>query len=558
MKWKIKDKDYFIRYKQMMVNRYNNLGIGHTMATVLMNRHMDYEQVRSFIKKPEKLFENPETITGCREAAEAILALAKEGYHFYVFADYDVDGLTSGYIMTSFLRKFAKADVYYPERREGYGLNMAFCKELIARKEKAAVVTVDNGIAALEPIKALIKADIPVVVTDHHEPQAELPECVHCDPWTDAKSAGHHLCGAGVAFKVCQIMSSILYGNTEPADKFLPYVAVGTIADCMPMTAENMALTTMGLFMIGEYAPNIQYLAGMSKLKTVTPTDVAWTIAPELNACGRMGKTKLAGSLLFAEDDEELKDLAKAVMEENELRKEVKNKAIAKAEKQDFSKDKICLFDASEFPAGIAGIIAGQLVSITGKPAFVYTKSRSGMASASARSNGIDLLPFLEQEKQKGNIVSYGGHAQACGVQFTPDIESFRKSMNESLKDIEVPEPELTIDTVIGLEDIRMQLVNDLAKFPTDHADFPEVTFAVADLKVNDIRSSRNNPQNICFSLSDKKGQKTEIWGWGMKGLYESLGSPKHIDIAGTVKMATFGRDFGKASFTIADIHAHK
>ena len=556
MKWKINTRKLLDVYKDMMVDKYNNIGIGHTMAEALLNRNVDFDNVNKLINAPESLLESPYDIAGCGSAAGQILDLIAQGYTIYIFADYDVDGLTSGFIMMDFINQIGgDAVVHYPERADGYGINLAFCKEINQLKGKKAVVTVDNGITAVEEVAYLNANKIPVVITDHHEPKTDLPACIICDPWLP-ESKGRHLCGAGVAWKVCCLMDTIKNDNTELANKYLPYVAVGTIADCMPAYKENMALVNIGLSRFEQDAPNLQYLAQTSKIRKVTPTDIGWTIGPKLNACGRMGSTATAASLLLAdnEDKKGLLEIIKQIDQMNEQRKVIKNDAVAEATELDFDNDNICLFDATEYPIGVAGIIANKLVEVFGKPAVVYVKGINGIAAASARSNGIDLLPLLEDEKRKGNIIDYGGHAQACGITLTPDIESFRKSMNKKLEGIEVPEPVLNIDCIIEPSDLRLQLVNDLAKFPADKESFPEMVFAMMNLSVTDIQTSKNNPNNLHLFLRDRKGKRFDVWGWGFTPYYENLGSPKTIDIAGTVKLGSFGKDFGKATFNIVDI----
>lgn len=561
MKWKSRNRSYFPAYEKLYLDRYNDLGIGHTMARVLMNRNIDYDAVKTFLEQPESFLKDPAGIPGAKEAAEKIQEYIKTKKYFYIFADYDVDGITSGFIMTDFLRKMgAKADVYYPERKEGYGLNMTFC-EKVRKKKDAVVLTVDNGITAFEPIAYLRQHDIPIVVTDHHEPQDKLPDCLICDPWLSRKDkeyVGHHLCGAAVAWKVCLLI------DAKKAWRYISYAAVGTVADVMPMAKENAAIVSIGLANLEDYAPNIAYLAQANKIKDgVTSKDVGWTIGPQLNACGRMGNTKLAGELLFADplDKKNLMELVKQIVMLNDQRKSIKKEALKEAEKQDFSKNKICLFDASKYPVGVAGIIAGTLSDKYGKPAIVYKENpRTGLADGSVRSNGIDILPYLEKEKQEGHIVAYGGHAQACGIQLLKNKKDFVSSMNEALKDVEPPEPELLIDAKIHRSDMRTQLVKDLGKFPSDHQEFSEPVFTMENLKVMKVKASGNNPDNLCFTFKDTEDRSRpfDVWGWGIRPLYDSLGNPKQVDIAGTVSLGSFGKDFGKATFSIQDMRCAK
>ena len=247
------------------------------------------------------------------------------------------------------------------------------------------------------------------------------------------------------------------------------------------------------------------------------------------------------------------KDLQKLILEinsMNESRKSLTKEAVSEAKKQDFSNDMFCLFDATDYPVGIAGVIANRLMDEFGKPAIVYTRNKGTVWPASSRSPGINLLPLYEKEKKDGNIKDYGGHAAACGLSLLSDVDTFKDSLNgqlrEVLKDYKPVEKTLDIDAVIDFSQFTKRNLKEVEYIPTDRDSFPSPVFMLENLRVAGTRRSGNNPENICFTLVDDSGETKDIWAWGKGSEYESLGEPEYIDIAGRL---TWG--FGQYSDTV-------
>ena len=545
MQWNIK------KASPLKLAKYKNrLGVSSIMAKVLHNRAIDIDTARLELNDPMALVELPTEITGAEAAAKAILEQCGKGKQFIIFADYDVDGLTSGYIMTDFLLSIGEdAIVHYPQRSEGYGLSMDFVKEVVDASANAVVITVDNGITKLNEVQYLNEHNIPVIVTDHHEPQGVLPDCVCCDPWTDKDSAGHHLCGAAVAWKVCMIMEyTIEKGDTE---KYLPHVALATVADVMPMVAENIALVRLGLEAINNGKSRaISTLMEMLDIKTLTAGDIAWKIAPKLNSCGRMNSIDVAGELFFMEDADaiDIKDQVRDIIECDDERTKYTKRAQKAIEKMDYSQDNVCLFDASEYPAGIAGIIAGKITERFGKPSFVYTSFDSEVYSASARSIPfLDLGLLLNTELEKGNIHGWGGHAQACGVSLNPDrLNDFRTSMNKQIAmliaecgDEAAEEPTLDVDAEISIKDLNSKLLKEIEMLPYDKATCPAPVFCMTGVKVK-AKQPYSNKNHLVLDCEDKNGNTITLVMWNSYDSYAALGEPSVMDIAGTIETVGF------------------
>ena len=552
VKWKYRKDECFIPYLKLQYSNYIANRFNPLVSEVLAQRDLDYEDTIKLLKQPQSLLEEPEKLVGCHDVANAIVKAVDTKKDIYIFADYDVDGLTSGYVMATFLHSLGvKPSIHYPERKEGYGLSLSYVQKL---PENSVVITVDNGITAIDAVDYCNQHKIQVIVTDHHEPKDKLPQCVICDPFLELKGYGHHLCGAAVAWKVCQRVQKIMgKGETE---NLLPYVAIGTISDVMPMVLENQAIVRMGLDMISEKnTPNLWELMQAYKLHDISVADIAWKIAPLLNACSRLGNVRLAAQLLFYRGDiQGLRKLITEIDALNERRKRETVKATEELRIHDYSQDQVCIFDASEYAPGIAGIIANKLMDMHNKPAIVYVKNGGPYYSSSSRSP-INLLPFLEKEKQLGHIVDYGGHANACGITLLQDVDTLQQSLNQQLAscDYVIEEPELLIDAEITFSDLTKQNYIQLNKIPTDKVTFPEAKFIMKNVKVAGVKVSGNNPNNIQLTLVDRNKELKVLWVWGFGERYRQMGSPQNIDLVGSMAWG-FGNSNDRVTFNVEDV----
>lgn len=554
MRWKLR-KHNPLKAKKFI----DELGISHILAKAFAGREISFADISTLLKSPELLLENPLAIPGAEEAARTIVEQAqKDDAEFWVFADYDVDGLTSGHVMNRILSVLVgekNVHVYYPERTEGYGLNMEFVEAVISHKKKTerniAVVTVDNGITKVAEIAKLQKNEIQCIVTDHHEPGDEYPSCPCCDAFLKKDGTGQHLCGAAIAWKVGILVRNIAkeigvaeYG--EMMEDLLPFVALGTIADVMPMTPENIAIVRIGLERLSDpsckEAESLRKFAKIAGKPFPTAMDIAWEIAPKLNACGRMGNTAKAASLFEEKDPDKLHEAMLDILDIDAERKSLSKKAIEDARKsieKEGNRNMVSFFNCSKYPAGINGIVAGKLADIFGKPAIVYQVDLDGTCSGSMRGvRGVDMFNILKEEECKGNVLSCGGHSDAAGVSFEDKMFfKLRDSLNDVISKISVvqeEEPQIEVDAVISLASLSSKTVADIEKFPYDKMDFHSPIVAVK-CEVLSTHRSRNNENNICFLVKDEYDTQKEIWAWGKGTEYESLKKPKNIWLIGEI-----------------------
>lgn len=562
MKWRRRDE---ITNEQVL-EISEQLNINPLLSRILLNRNMNSDGIRIVMNDTCDAILDPRLLTNGKEAAEVIANYCTNpNAEIWTFADYDCDGAVSGYVMTNSLREVAvcPVEVYYPERSEGYGMSMDFCKKLVESRDPSKdilVITVDNGIACAKEVKYLKDNGIEVIVTDHHVAKDEVPDCIIVDPHNHNEPDTYkHLAGCGVAFKVAQMVHWILDSpEALKMFKYLAPVAIGTLADVMPMSLENIALVKYGLAIINsDNCPNgIKAMKEYMGKKTLTSGDIAWEVAPRINACGRMGNVYLASKVFFEDLQfgETMEDVINQIEILNTERKDFTKKAKGFVDKTDCSNDSICMIDASEYPHGIIGIIANKFIEQYDKLTIVLAGEGDEMVGSARSVEGINIQKILKAEFEKGNIVTYGGHEAAAGLTIKRDkFDELKANISKAVDEItdalpnrELEEPELIIDELIQLAHINQATYDLVNSVPYDNKTFVAPVFALIDVDIEKFSISKNNPDNICFTINDESGKK-DIWGWGFAPIYNKLGQPNKLHIAGTVE-----RDFMKPkTFTL-------
>lgn len=525
------------------------------LATLLINRNLDNNV--DIINRPQDYLIDPHKLHNADKAAKVIHKYCKNpNAVIYIHGDYDVDGVSATYTMSTGLRKVSLAKIveHYPNRDAGYGLSMEYCINLVNSvvsfedmkpNKDILVITVDNGITKHKEVEYLQQHGIEVIITDHHTSKAgETPNCLIVDPHNaeeEQDDTFKHLCGCGVAFKVTQLVQE-LDGVNHMYD-FLPHLAIATIADVMPMHTENLAIIQYGLdIMNSDDCPRgIKALKEMESIDLITAKDLGWTIAPMMNACGRIADTKLASKLY---DERELKiaknvELIKAT---NEKRKNYTKNAVKELAKFPVTDDKVFIWNTNEYPNGILGIIAGKASELFNKPSIVVATNENGLCHGSARSiPGFNLIQVLKQLKEEELIVDYGGHAEAAGIFFMEDkLDELQARFNELIvvEEVEVDvlqEEVLEIDQILTLENINLVMLALSSILPTDNKNLKDPVFAVTDVEVVGMQRSKANPDNVKLTLKQGK-KKLDIWAWGLGNKYvDELQCPKTIHIAGSI-----------------------
>jgi single-stranded-DNA-specific exonuclease len=431
-------------------------GLPDAICRLLAAREVDLEGVPDFLEPTlRKFLPDPLHLKGMDAAVARLVHAVQSGERIVVFGDYDVDGATSAALLQRFFRSIGgNVGVYIPDRRkEGYGPNTAALLKI--REEGAAVVvTVDCGVTAYEPLAEARRAGLDVVVIDHHQAEITLPEAVAVvDPnRLDEASPHKQLAAVGVAFLLAVGVNRALreagwYSESRPEPdlrQWLDLVALGTVADVVPLTGVNRALVRQGLVVMGQRRnPGLAALADIARLREAPGAyHLAFLLGPRVNAGGRVGQADLGVRLLSSDDEHEVGALALRLDEFNSERRaierEVLDQAIARIEGL-YGPDRkglpsALVVESAGWHIGVIGIVASRLVERYGRPAFVIgMEGETGPAQigkGSGRSvKGVDLGAAVLAARQQGLLLNGGGHAMAAGLTVArdkiPELASF-------------------------------------------------------------------------------------------------------------------------------------
>ena len=320
-KWeycKIKEEDIKELQEEYKINKL--------LATILVNRGIKGENLQKFLNPTRKDFGDPFEMPDMEKAVERICKAIEKKEKIIIFGDYDVDGITSITVLRSFFKdRGIEVSEYIPNRLyEGYGLNKNAIKK-IAEEKYDLMITVDCGITGIEEIEYAKQFGIETIVTDHHEPGENIPDAVaviDCKR-NDNKYPFREFAGVGVAFKLCQALCVKLDLSEKEALKYLDIVALGTIADIVPLIDENRVITKLGLMLI-KMTKNygLKALLNMTGYSNIDSNSISFGVAPRINACGRMGYANEALDLLISENMNEATDKAKNIIKYNNDRQE--------------------------------------------------------------------------------------------------------------------------------------------------------------------------------------------------------------------------------------------
>ena len=546
---------------QLLINEgYNSL-----ISKVLVNRGYNSELINALLSTGYSEMPDYKNIKNVEVGADIIESHIAADSTIYIFGDYDSDGVNSAYILGDaisyaiyYMESNSHLEIKLPERSEGYGLNMNWCKSILKDEGKKLVITVDNGIAQKNEVAFLLENGVDVLITDHHQPNGNTPENVFIIDahYHNEDENNKGLCGAGVAFKLAMTLLERL--NLDEFNdlfyKYMIHVAIATITDSMPMTLDNIKFVYNGLQLLkdGYGSEAIDYYREFNSNTDLTPKDIAFGLGPQINSCGRMNNTSLALNYLFA-DGEDIEDLYNKMSETNDKRKEKTKKAIEMAEELvDINKPATVIeLDNVE---GIAGIIASNVSSKYNKCTIVFSRTGDVLVG-SARSDGrIDLLKVLKTISNTTDIIlKLGGHAGACGITIKADrmneLDMLLNSLLSSVPVIETKEIhdiEVLVDDFITLSEVNKSNCDSLRSLYFFTESNP--IFAFNDITITKVKYSGNNPNNICFDLKDKSGT-LQTWAWGVGDMYKLLKEPKQVSIIAELDMK-----FGKPSLNILNI----
>lgn len=539
-KWLVsKTNPEFIRYLSEQAS------ISPAFAQILVNRGFkDADSIRKFISPSIDGMHDPFLMPDMERAVERLRIAVEKDETVFVHGDYDADGVTSTAILVQTFRKLGLKTFYHiPDRiADGYGLGDKGIQKAVACKADI-IITADCGISSEKEVFAANSLGIDVIITDHHEPPRKLPDALALiDPHrTDSEYPFKYLAGVGVAFKLIQALVGA-YGNTPllsdgfRIEELLDLVALGTIADSVPLIGENRIFATYGLKALNngrcrKGITAIKEVAGINKdVRSVT---LSYTIIPRINAAGRLDDAGQVVELFLTEDEMKAGAIAKFLEEQNRKRQKIEGDVLGSAlDMIDRNRpDSAIVLASRDWHPGVIGIVASRLVDMFYRPVFLFSLKDS-VGKGSARSippfhlyNAVNECSEL--------LIGFGGHRQAAGLKIDRDnLPAFREKMNnivgETLSDDDMV-PALGIDAAVTFSDLNFNLINEIRLLEPYGESNREPVFGSKDITMINQRIVGNNHLKIQLKQS---GIHLDSIGFNMGNQSGQIKSAPSLDIA--------------------------
>lgn len=473
------------------------------IAMLLQIRNITtFEEIDDFLNNDSRIA-SPFEIKDMDKACERVRSAIDNDEFICVYGDYDADGVTSTALLYSYLEAVGANVMYYiPSREtEGYGMNTAAI-DALHQKGVNLIVTVDNGVAAIEEIRHAKSLGIDTVVTDHHMPLGELPDaCAVVDLHRpDCPSRFKQLSGVGVAFKLIMALEGEYCDVDSLLDNYADLLSIGTIGDIVDLRGENRVFVKRGLqSLMNTDRAGIHALIKNSGLegKQLTAGNVSFTLVPRINAVGRLGLSGKSVDLLLTENMAEANKIAQAMGNDNTERQQIEKDIIQKIDEEITRNpsrvlDKIIVIDGECWHQGVVGIVASRIKDIYGKPSIIITRDGE-LAKGSGRS--IDGFALCDAVAACADLLThYGGHPMAVGLSMNSDnIELFRTRINEYADSVEMPFDTLKIACKLNPALISAELVSELAVLQPYGAGNPTPLFGFYNMVLTNIIPLTNN-----------------------------------------------------------------
>ncbi len=459
----------------------------------------DKEKIDTFLKKELKellshLY-SPWLFEEMKKAVARIITAKEKKEKVLVYGDYDVDGISGTAVLVKVLRKLGiPVDFYIPHRlREGYGLSINGIKYA---KENgfSLLITNDTGITAIDEVRFAQENHIDVIILDHHEPKEEIPDAFAIiNPKLDRKYPFKELAGVGVVFKLIYALIESLGHDPRISYNYLDLVALGTIADVVPLVDENRIITKVGLSLLKKGKnlgiKSLSLVAGI-ELSNISPYHVYFILGPRLNAGGRISDAIKGVRLLITESPEEALTISQELERLNRRRRNIEDEILKEAREKakklvEIEKRYVIVLGAKGWHEGVLGIVASKLSEEFYRPSVVLS-FKEDLAKGSARSiEGFSIYEALKNCKEV--LLSFGGHEGAAGLILNRNmVDEFERVIN--LYAMKLPKqifvPKLKIDAFVSLKDVTKESFEVLKRFAPFGVGNPEPVFAVNGLEV--------------------------------------------------------------------------
>ncbi|MEA2065048.1 MAG: single-stranded-DNA-specific exonuclease RecJ [Patescibacteria group bacterium] len=510
----------------------------------------EQEKIDEFLNPDYEKLHSPFLFSDIKKTIARIKKTISKNEKIFVYGDYDADGVTSSALLISCLKKIgADCDIYIPHREnEGYGLNNEAIKT-ISGKDAKLIITVDCGISDFQEVEFAKDLGIEIIITDHHAPPKKLPKCLILNPQADKNYPFKELAGVGVAFKLSQaLLKEFAEEKKFSAVVFekwlLDLVAIGTIADCVPLLGENRIITKYGLIVL-----NKTKRAGLKTLikkatinkDTLDSYNISFQLSPRINAAGRMNHANAAYKLLVSKSLEKAENLADELNKTNSDRQKLTDRITNEviSEIGDNPDKKAVILLKNECLIGILGLIAGKITSLYNRPSLILTEKNNKIVGSGRSIPKFNIIEALENLKDL--FSNFGGHSQACGFtlkdkKIFPEFQKrFLELINEKLQNKDLL-PIINIAAEIKLSQITWQVFDELNKFRPFGQANQQPIFLTRNLKVlssKEVGQNGNHLKIFVNSHNEQVARNLDCIGFGIaKNWRGNLKAGNFIDLA--------------------------
>lgn len=550
------------------------IGVSPLTALLTYNRGQDTpEKAKDFLSVSSGKYYDPFLMPDMDKAVERILKAVENKEKTVIYGDYDVDGVTSVSILYTYLSELGLSPEYYiPSRStEGYGVNNEAITQF-AEKNVTLMITVDTGVTALDEVKFASSLGIDSVITDHHECLAELPEALAViNPRrSDSTYPFCELAGVGVVYKLLCALEIKRTGSDRGVRKFIDLAAIGTVADVMPLVDENRLLVADGLSMLNT-SPRIG-IASLMKAASqsdkkpkaqpkITSTVISFTIAPRINAAGRIENAEKAVKLFLSRNESEADEMADELCEINRRRQAEENRIIDEAAEKirssfDFEKDRVIVLAKENWHHGVIGIVASRITERFAMPSILISFDENNVGKGSGRSiKGVNLVDALTYCSDL--LLKYGGHELAAGLTVDREnFEAFKERINTFVRENASDSASAVVvegDAYLSPEDVTLSQAKELLLLEPYGVANPSPVFFMKDTLVRDVISLADKHTKL---ILEKDGQIMTALYFGHSRASLPIYRDDVIDIAFTMGINEF-RGVTDVQMVLKDLKRH-
>ena len=513
----------------LSLNRDPERPVDLLVSQLLLNRGIkSWEEAKTFFRPELEHLHDPFLMKGMHIAVERIIRAIEKEERILIYGDYDVDGTTAVSLVYEFLSQYSSQLMYYiPDRyTEGYGISLQGI-EFAKDHEISLIIALDCGIKDYQAIALANSYSIDTVVCDHHQPSKQLPEAFSIlnPKQEDCNYPYKELCGCGVGFKLIQALSLKWGLSIEELCPYLDFVALAIGADMVPLDGENRILAYWGMLQIqkGERIAFRTLLGGQKELDELSLTDLNFSLAPKINAAGRMKHAEQAVSLMLVNNEEQAVDLANQIkkynLERRVLDQSITQQALKQISESAAEESATTVVYNPNWHKGVVGIVASKLIAEFYRPTIVLTKASEGEIAGSARSvKGYDLYAAIDA--CSSSLIQFGGHQYAAGLRLKEEnLTKFKDAFETHVAQTiatEQQEAELIYEAELAISEIAPKLLRILNRYRPYGPKNPQPLFISTGIKVQGpircigkdqthLKFNVAHCEAIGFSMADKK-----------------------------------------------------